>query len=537
MNTPNRIFVSMAVFLGLCLVTTQAQLMPQDSWVLSESWSEPGSGDGELNFPRGMAWGPDDHLYLADMMNNRIQVFDSAGTFVRQWAGGSQPWDVAVSSSGEVFVVESSGSRVQVYQADGTPVRSWGSSGGGEGQFFTPRGIAVAPDGRVWVADTRNHRIQVFESDGTFVLQFGSSGSAAGQFSQPRGITITPDELVYIGDTDNSRIQVFESDGTFIQEWVSGDPWNLEVSADGLVYVAHSGLQIYEKDGTFVRNWGGSFSGVSLAPDGRMVVSDYENDLLVLFERTYRTPGNTTSIPLPVVVSCVQRSGFPYLDVDYTILDADSPTVTVAVAAFEGGTNSLTHFVPIQTLVDGTEVNLGSNILANVTNLLSWNVAADWEADYVNLKVSVMAQDSSGMMNIGFLTLPSEGTNAALTISSSPITQNDMLPVWFWLLASGDASVSLSTGIVTGVGGAYDGLALAQGTNTTADGRACLFERMGMREATATELSRARLGPAGVTNQWTPRVTVGLEDRPKMVNEYGFDTGDWGADGWWVVPQ
>lgn len=539
MKKPVWKFLCMGALLLSGLVSAQAQRMPQDSWVLSQTWGGSGSADGQFNNIRDVALGPDGRIYMTDSGNQRIQVFESDGTFVRQWGGGlSGPWGIAVSSSGQVFVVENAGACIQVFESDGTFVRKWGSYGSGEGQFTVPKGIALAPDGRVWVSDSGNSRIQIFETDGTFVRQFGSSGSLAGQFNLPRGIAITPEGMVYVADTGNNRIQVFDLEGTYVRSWGSGAPWDVFVAPDKLVYVAHTGVKVYEQDGTYVHAWSNSCYGVAAVPDGSViVVGDDSDDSIKRFSRIYRVAGTDGGVPLPMVLSCEQRPGTTCLDVDYTIMDADSPIVSVAVAAFEGGTNSLDRYVPVRSLLEGTESNLGTNILANVTNRLSWNVAADWQADYVNFKVRVMANDGRGLMDVGFITLPASGTNAALTISASPLTQIDLLPAWYWLLATGDASVSLSTGKVYGAGGAYDGQLLAQSTNTTDTGRAFLFERIGVREATAAEVARARTGPSGVTNLWPPRVTAGPLDRPKAVNEYGFDTGDWGSSAWWVVKE
>lgn len=521
------------------LVAAQAQRMPQDSWVQSQTWGGSGSADGQFNNIRDITFGPDGRMYMTDNGNQRIQVFEPAGTFVRQWGGGfTSPWGIAVSPSGQVFVVENAGARIQVFESDGTFVRTWGSNGSGDGQFSVPKGIALAPDGRVWVSDSGNNRIQIFEADGTFVRKFGIGGPSAGQFNLPRGIAITPEGMVYVADTGNNRIQVFDLDGAYIRSWAHSAPWDVFVAPDKLVYVAHTGIKVYEQDGTYVHAWSSSCYGVAAMPDGSIVVvGDDSDDSIKRYSRMYRAAGSEGSVPLPIVLSCEQRAGTPYLDVDYTVMDADSPTVSVAVAAFEGGTNTLDHYVHVRTLLDGTEANVGTNVPANATNRISWNVAADWQADYVNLKACVMANDGRGLMDIGFITLPAEGPDAALTISASPLTQVDLLPAWVWLLATSDASVNLSTGKVYGVGGAYEGQLLAQGTDTTAAGRSFLCERIGVREATAAEVTRARTGPSGATNQWAPRVTVGPEDRPKTVNEYGFDTGDWGASAWWVVKE
>ncbi|HSA17102.1 MAG TPA: NHL repeat-containing protein [Kiritimatiellia bacterium] len=429
---------------------------------------------------------------------------------------------------------------ILVYEADGTFVRQWGSRGAGSGQFDLPTGVSVAPDGRIWVADSGNHRIQVFETDGTFVRSLGRYGSLDGQFSSPRGAAVGPEGRVYVADYGNQRVQVLEQDGTFVRQWGPvAEARSVTVLPGGRVFVPVSNqILVFESDGTLLRELNlVGLSEAAVAPDGRVLATEWDGHTLHVFEPTYRTFAFNGSIPSPGVVRCRQRPGYSYLDIDYLVADPDSPTVTVAVAAFEGGTNSLERFVRISTLLEGTEAQVGPNVAANTTNRISWNVGADWPADYVELKVRVMASDGRGLLDIGFITLPTNGPEPALTISASPITHDDMLPLWIWLLATNDASIHLSSGLVYGVGGAYDGALLASNTLTLPQGRAFLFDRMGLREATAGEVSRAKTGPGGVTNLWAPRITVGPNRWPGGVNEYGFDTGKWGADAWWVVKE
>jgi sugar lactone lactonase YvrE len=74
----------------------------------------------------------------------------------------------------------------------------------------------------------------------------------------------------------------------------------------------------------------------------------------------------------------------------------------------------------------------------------------------------------------------------------------------------------------------------ALGTKTSAYGRRFILQKMGLREATAAEVLRAKeAGTPGNINQWEPKFQVGPWERPLKVNAYGFDTG---ASGTWVVP-
>ena len=52
------------------------------NWI--KSWGEPGSQPGQFNMPHSIAVDAEDHVYVADRGNRRIQVFDGDGKFLRQ---------------------------------------------------------------------------------------------------------------------------------------------------------------------------------------------------------------------------------------------------------------------------------------------------------------------------------------------------------------------------------------------------------------------------------------------------------------------
>ena len=63
--------------------------------------------------------------------------------------------------------------RIQVFDAQGNFLRKWGELGSGDGQFRFPSGIAIDSSGTVYVADNENHRIQVFDAQGNFLRKWG----------------------------------------------------------------------------------------------------------------------------------------------------------------------------------------------------------------------------------------------------------------------------------------------------------------------------------------------------------------------------
>ena len=215
-------------------------------------WGSQGSGDGQMNYPRGITVDSFGYVYVTDDENFRIQKFTSNGGFVNKWgSGGSDegqlqtPGGIAVDNSGFIYVTEWDNHRIQKFTSDGGYVSKWGSLGSDDSQFYEPHGIAVDGPGYIYVADTRNHRIQKFSSAGSFVAKWGSPGSGDGQLNNPQGIAVDGSGYVYVVDTNNQRIQKFSSGGSYLTKWGSpgsGDgqlnnPQGIAVDGSGYVYV------------------------------------------------------------------------------------------------------------------------------------------------------------------------------------------------------------------------------------------------------------------------------------------------------------
>jgi DNA-binding beta-propeller fold protein YncE len=186
------------------------------------AWGTPGTGNGQFGEPFGIVLDPDGNSYVVDVDLNRVQIFDANGAFIR--AFGSEgpvppfgelddPTGVAIAFVGfsfNIYVADLENNRVQVFDFQGNQQFLWGSKGNGNGQFDDPWGVAVDKDTNVYVTDYNNHRVQVFTNNGDFITAFGTKGDGDGQFDHPTGIAIDPfTNTIYVADTDNHRIQVF----------------------------------------------------------------------------------------------------------------------------------------------------------------------------------------------------------------------------------------------------------------------------------------------------------------------------------------
>jgi uncharacterized protein (TIGR03663 family) len=180
---------------------------------------------GQMASPADVAVDAQGNFYVADTRNNRVQKFDSSGTFVAS-AGGfgsdvqmTEPWSVAVAPDGTVFVAATWSHTIIKLGQDLKEVKRWG--GGGQVtaedsdpfKLFGPRDITVAPNGNVLITDTGNERVIEYTPEGDFVRQFGSEGSSGGptEYVEPVSVAVAANGDIYVGDFGNKRIVVVDS--------------------------------------------------------------------------------------------------------------------------------------------------------------------------------------------------------------------------------------------------------------------------------------------------------------------------------------
>ncbi|MDP7652400.1 MAG: peptidyl-alpha-hydroxyglycine alpha-amidating lyase family protein [Rhodospirillales bacterium] len=109
---------------------------------LIRSWGGLGRGPGEFMVPHGIGVLPDGRVIVSDRENNRIQVFDSEGSYLTEWGNFHKPMDIFVDH--DLVYVSDQIPRVTALRHDGTivgtckpvPVRPHGVRGDKDGNIY-----------------------------------------------------------------------------------------------------------------------------------------------------------------------------------------------------------------------------------------------------------------------------------------------------------------------------------------------------------------------------------------------------------------
>ena len=158
-------------------------------WV--KSWGDRGSGPGQFNTAHGIGVDAQDHIYVADRSNRRIQVFDSSGTFLRQIT-----IDVPVPPDAYEII----GNKPADPMAPGTPPLL---------KPGAPWVICITPPPHqfLYTADAFPGRVYKLTLDGKLVGMLGKAGKQLKQFGWIHGMACPSENTVYVAEILNWRVQ------------------------------------------------------------------------------------------------------------------------------------------------------------------------------------------------------------------------------------------------------------------------------------------------------------------------------------------
>ena len=136
-------------------------------------WGKKGDKEGEFNIPHGISLDSNGNVYVADRENNRIQVFDSNGKFLKQFTD---------KTFGAICSVAFNKTQSKLFAVD---------------------------DFTFLKLKHRGSDVFIFDTEGKVQTRFGRSGNYQGNTSWYHDLTVDKDENIYIGDILGNTIQKF----------------------------------------------------------------------------------------------------------------------------------------------------------------------------------------------------------------------------------------------------------------------------------------------------------------------------------------
>lgn len=287
----------------LLLLAGVAPSRASDQYVYVTQWGSRDVSPGNFNWVPSLEVDRVGNVYVADQLNQRIQKFTSAGTFLTLWGGSgagpgqfNYPTGISVDSLENIYVADSWNFRIQKFTNTGVYAAQWGQQGSDDGEFELASGVAADRFGYVYTQDPINNRIQKFTNTGAYITQWGG-------LTDPSDVAVDLAGNVYV--TDANRVVKYASTGTYLTQWGSlgGGPGQfrypegLGVDGAGNVYVAetyNNRIQKFTSNGAFVTQWGGLGAGngqfnfpmdVAMDDSGNVYVTDTRNYRIQKFRR------------------------------------------------------------------------------------------------------------------------------------------------------------------------------------------------------------------------------------------------------------
>ena len=126
-------------------------------------WGKKGTGDGEFNLVHDVALDSENRLYVADRNNQRVQIFDQNGKFLGKWTDIGAPWGLCYfKRDNAIFMSDGVNNRIVKLNLDGQILGVLGSYGKVAGKLDFPHNIAVDSTGAIYVAEIKNWRVQKY---------------------------------------------------------------------------------------------------------------------------------------------------------------------------------------------------------------------------------------------------------------------------------------------------------------------------------------------------------------------------------------
>jgi len=128
-----------------------------------KTWGGKGTEPGKFDVAHGIAIDAKGLLWVTDRENQRIQIFDQDGKYIREVKYAGLPCSLDIGSQ-YIYMVNGFAGQLLRMDLDGKVLAAVGKPGpaGSVGEFGEAHFIAVSPKGEIYVADSVNRAVQKF---------------------------------------------------------------------------------------------------------------------------------------------------------------------------------------------------------------------------------------------------------------------------------------------------------------------------------------------------------------------------------------
>jgi hypothetical protein len=206
-----------------------------------------GTGAGRFKDNRHVAVDGAGRIYSSDYSPHRIQVFDTGGKFVNQWAPetGSNLYDIVADRDGNVYLANDKG----IFKHDGQSGKLIAKS-----VSIYPRGLALSWDGKLIAAASK--AIVILDSSLKVLKEIKDAAESADATFGFDKLATDNSGWIYALDSHNGDICKFSAEGKFLNRFATeaNAPHALAVDPQGRLFVSDtSSIFVLDANGSALR--------------------------------------------------------------------------------------------------------------------------------------------------------------------------------------------------------------------------------------------------------------------------------------------